>query len=224
MRRAVIFDVDDTLLRGENESKAFIEAFDVSYGIKDINTDWSSYELHSDRGIVTEVLEEHFGRKCQKAEIEKIMETYAELLNRATPEIVPGIDELLEALVKRGDTLLALATGNGEKIAKIRLERTGLSHYFSCGGFSDDGYVKVAILGEALDRCSRLWPELRRDRSMVYVGDRSADAVAARTHSVKFIGINPDREAFLGLDVNYVYPDYRDMPGFMETVNRLLVR
>ncbi len=56
------------------------------------------------------------------------------------------------------------------------------------------------------------------NKDVVYVGDRPSDAEAARKHGTHFIGIGEDREKFDGLDVRYIFPDYRDLKGFVEIV------
>ena len=43
------------------------------------------------------------------------------------------MSELLEGLAARDDVRLALLTGNFEPIARLKLERAGIGHYFPPG-------------------------------------------------------------------------------------------
>lgn len=221
MKRVVIFDVDGTLLKlRKEESDAYVQAFETCYGITGIDDDWNNYRLHSDEGIAIEILEGHFGRECRPEEVRRVKEVFTERLLEIATEVIPGTKAVMAALDESGNTGLALSTGNWESIAKLRLEKADIGKYFRCGGFGEDGYGKTAILGEALNRCQRLWPGLIRGRDIIYAGDRPADAEAAHAHGVPFIGINPDREIFRGLDVEHIFPDYRDFEGFMRAVEK----
>lgn len=219
MRRVLIFDIDDTLLKSRQvESDALSKAFEIGYGITGINQDWKSYKLGSDKGIAIEILEGHFGRPCQEHEVTKIEETFTLLLRDIEPEPVAGAPVVLEALAKGEGTGFALATGNWERTAKQRLEQAGMGKYFQFGGFAEDGYGKTVMLGAALERCKKAWPDIKSNTDVVYVGDSPSDAIAARTHGTHFIGIGMDKEQFDGLDVKHIFPDYRNLTGFVKAL------
>ena len=223
MKKVVIFDVDETLLRlRREESDAYVKSFEICYGITGINDDWQSYrQPTSDIGIAEEILMNHFGRRCREGEVATIEKTFIGLLREINSEPVSGIQAVLEALAEMDGVGFALSTGNWEKVAGQRLAKAGIGKYFRFGGFAEDGYGKTAILGAALEKCRQAWPDLTGNDGVIYIGDRLSDAEAACTHGTQFIGINPDKHIFEGYDVEHIFPYYRDLDRFMETVIRL---
>jgi phosphoglycolate phosphatase len=220
MNKVVIFDIDGTLLRDNLESKAFVKAFKTSYAITGINENWSSYPSPTDDGICKWILNKHLGRPAAAEEIKKFVDTYAALLREIEPVLLPGVKEMLD-LLKSRETGLALATGNLEQCAKIRLEKAGLWQYFRCGAFAEHGFNKINILEEAIKRCRQLWPEVNTNGRFIYVGDNPGDAVAARIHGIHFIGIGGDINRFKGLTVDYFCADYLDKENFIMALERL---
>jgi phosphoglycolate phosphatase-like HAD superfamily hydrolase len=220
MKKIVIFDIDGTLLEDKLESRAFIKAFETSYGITGINEDWSTYPSPTDEGVSKWILNKHLGRPATADEMKKFWDTCVDFLMEIEPVLLPGVKEILD-LLRSGETGLALATGNVELCAKTRLEKAGLWQYFRCGAFAEQGYNKTFILEEAINRCRRLWPEVNTNGRFVYVGDHEGDALAAHIHGVRFIGVNRNIERFKGLTVDYFCPDYLDKENFIKALERL---
>ena len=222
MRKVIIFDVDNTLLRLQQvESDAFARTFEICYGITGVNQGWKSYKLGSDKGIAIEIIEEHFGRPCDESEVAAIEDTFALLLRDIKPEPIAGAPAVLETLAQRDGTGFALSTGNWERTAKQRLEQSGMRKYFRFGGFADDGYGKTVILGAAIQKCRKECPDLKSNADVISVGDSPSDAIAAGTHGTHFIGIGQDTGELQYLNVEYIFPDYRDLKGFVKIVERL---
>jgi phosphoglycolate phosphatase len=219
MKNIVIFDIDGTLLRDYRESRAFIQAFKTSYGITGINENWSQYPSPTDDGISRWILARHLGRPAAADELKKFFDAYEALLQEIEPVLLPGVKAMLDLLQSR-QTGLALATGNLERCAKIRLEKTGLWGYFRAGAFAEHGYNKTFILAEAIKRCRQLWPEVNTNGRFIYAGDNPGDAVAARIQGIHFIGVNRDISRFKGLTVDYFCHDFLDKENFMKTLER----
>jgi len=220
MNKIVIFDIDGTLLRDNLESRAFVQAFTTSYGITGISEDWSSYPSPTDDGISRWILNNHLGRPATPGEFKKFIDVCEAFLREIEPVLLPGVREML-GLLQAGGNGLALATGNLESCAKIRLEKAGLWQYFGCGAFAEQGYNKTFIVEEAIKRSRQLWPEASTNGRFVYVGDLPGDAVAARIHGIHFIGVNRDDSRFTGLTVDYFCHDYLDKEKMLSIIEEL---
>jgi phosphoglycolate phosphatase-like HAD superfamily hydrolase len=101
--------------------------------------------------------------------------------------VAPGVVELLEALaVRPGEFRLALLTGNIEPIARVKLERAGIGHYFEPGqgGFGSDHYDRAELPAIARARAGD-WP---RERTVV-IGDTPRDIACARADNVRVAAV-----------------------------------
>jgi phosphoglycolate phosphatase-like HAD superfamily hydrolase len=101
--------------------------------------------------------------------------------------VAPGIPELLEALAARdAEFRLALVTGNLEPIARLKLARAGIGHYFEPGqgGFGSDHASRAELPRIARARAGD-WP---RERTVV-IGDTPRDIACARADEVRVVAV-----------------------------------
>jgi phosphoglycolate phosphatase len=101
--------------------------------------------------------------------------------------VAPGVPELLEALAPRGDEFrLSLVTGNLEPIARLKLGRAGIGHYFEPGqgGFGSDHASRAELPAIARSRAGG-WP---RERTVV-IGDTPRDIACARADDVRVVAV-----------------------------------
>jgi phosphoglycolate phosphatase-like HAD superfamily hydrolase len=101
--------------------------------------------------------------------------------------VAPGIPELLEALAARdAEFRLALVTGNLEPIARLKLARAGIGHYFEPGqgGFGSDHAARAELPGIARARAGD-WP---RERTVV-IGDTPRDIACARADGLRVAAV-----------------------------------
>lgn len=107
----------------------------------------------------------------------------ADLSNR----VAPGVTDLLAALAARPDDFrLALVTGNLEPIARLKLARAGIGHYFEPdqGGFGSDHHNRALLPRIARERAGN-WP---RERTVV-IGDTPRDIACARADGVRVAAV-----------------------------------
>ena len=75
-----IFDIDGTLTdTNAADNACFLQAFEESLGIRNIDTDWTSYRYSTDSGIVSEILGRH-RRRADQEDVEVPRTRFVELL------------------------------------------------------------------------------------------------------------------------------------------------
>jgi phosphoglycolate phosphatase-like HAD superfamily hydrolase len=123
--------------------------------------------------------------------VEPFVKRYLELLEDADTsgwEVAPHAPEILERL--QHHHRLALLTGNPEAIARARLERLGLGHFFppGQGAFGSDGERRADLIALARERADD-WPA----DETVLVGDTPRDVEAAHEAGVAAVGVTTGR-------------------------------
>jgi phosphoglycolate phosphatase len=101
--------------------------------------------------------------------------------------LAPGVPEALAALAAEPATYrLALVTGNLEPVARRKLARAGIGHWFAPGqgGFGSDAEDRSALPAVARARAGG-WA---RERTVV-IGDTPRDIACARADGVRVIAV-----------------------------------
>jgi phosphoglycolate phosphatase len=100
--------------------------------------------------------------------------------------VAPGVTDVLEALAVRDGTRLAILTGNLEPIARLKLRRAGLAHYFEdgVGGFGSDSEDRLDLPAIARRRAGG-YPRART----VIIGDTPRDIACARADGLRCIAV-----------------------------------
>jgi phosphoglycolate phosphatase len=134
--------------------------------------------------------------------------------------VAPGVVDTLDALAARDDVKLSLLTGNLECVARLKLQRAGLSTYFEHGqgAFGSDSEDRTELPAIARRRAG----DYPRERTVV-IGDTPRDIACARADDVHCIAIatGPFRAADLhGADV--VITTAREIPGALARIPGLV--
>jgi phosphoglycolate phosphatase-like HAD superfamily hydrolase len=104
--------------------------------------------------------------------------------------VLPGIRGLLEGLSARADVVLSLLTGNYEPVARLKLRRAGIGHYFrnGQGAFGSDCEDRAALPAIARRRAGAAGRTYPRARTLV-IGDTPCDIACARADRVRCIAV-----------------------------------
>lgn len=151
-----IFDVDGTLIESDAaDNSCFLAAFEDTHGIREINTDWSSYRYSTDTGVASEILERHFGEVSS----EHLNSVRARFLASLDGHIakwpirpVPGATTFMKYLARKPDWRIAIATGSWRKSAEIKLKKAGF----------DLGDIVLTSSNETLSRADIIRDAMRR--------------------------------------------------------------
>jgi len=188
---AYLFDIDGTLLNSRDgiHYNAFHNAVRQFFGV---SSKIDRVPLHgkTDLGIIRAVLRQE---GVSDAEIDDklplMTAAMCEEVERNAigmqPELCPSVAELVQRLDAAGK-LLAIASGNLEKIAWKKLEASGLRRYFAFGSFSDRREQRADIIRWGVAEAHR---RLSAAAVVYVVGDTPSDIQAAHAAGVPVIAV-----------------------------------
>lgn len=179
---AYLFDIDGTLINSRDAVHyfAFRNALRSVYGIE-ASIEGVPVHGNTDIGILRAVLQR---AGLADAEIEANLSQAVEFMcndvrknqEQLSPEVCPGIPELLSRLQRSGKVLGA-ASGNLEPIGWLKLEKAGLREFFSLGTFSFPLEEREDIFRRGI---RMIRDKLGSQAVVCVVGDTPADIRAAR--------------------------------------------
>jgi phosphoglycolate phosphatase-like HAD superfamily hydrolase len=186
--RAVLFDVDNTLLytggAGSHAmNRAFLELFGIDDGFRQIE-----FSGRTDLYILSEALKFGGVEGDPSGQLEAFVRTYVACLPDSLAErkghLMPGFPQLLEALRESG-ALLGLATGNFSEGARLKLEYYNLWEYFPGGGFGEVSLDRAEVVAAAIGAVANG----ARPEDIVIVGDTQHDITAALANGAIAVGV-----------------------------------
>jgi phosphoglycolate phosphatase len=188
----LLFDIDGTLLLKATAAHvaAVLEALREVYGVSDPPkveaAGRTDYEIARNVCLLDGVTAARFDAGRDDFRIACVA-AYARLCPDDLSEFVaPGVPGVLDALAKRDDTRLALLTGNLEPIARLKIGRAGLGHFFEPGqgGFGSDHEDRTELPAIARRRAGH-YPRAKT----VVIGDTPRDIACARADGVRCIAV-----------------------------------
>ena len=146
----------------------------------------------TDQEIIIKILR-HYGvgekiaRSGLKMCMDHMQQRYAEIVQSENIVVLEGVLNLLAELEPRG-IFLGLVTGNLEPIARAKLNKIKIDHYFKFGGFGSDHISRTELVKLAARRAQGQF-DLSGRRKMFHVGDAPQDMRAAREAGATPIGV-----------------------------------
>ena len=192
MDTIAFFDIDNTLIKS---SSGHVESFILSiaevYGL-DARIDVINHHGMTDQEIITRILQKY---EIDQAMIESrladcqacMVRNYAAIVKSEKIVTMPGVSDLLTRLEQHG-IILGLVTGNLEPIARAKLKKIGINHFFKIGGFGSDHIRRARLVTIALERAEARF-ECDSQRRAFHFGDAPQDMQAAREAGVLPIGV-----------------------------------
>jgi phosphoglycolate phosphatase len=192
--RAILFDIDGTLLRSRGSARVFDDAMEQVFGIRgelgSIRPDGMT-----DPNILALLMN---GRTpASGAVTPRLLATFEVALARALRAAIasgavslwtlPGVEALLATLSQRSDTRLGIVTGNMRATARVKLEAVGIDGHFRGGGYASDSPVRDQLPEVALRRMKEADDVLLDPRRAVMIGDTPHDLSAARAHGMRCV-------------------------------------
>jgi phosphoglycolate phosphatase-like HAD superfamily hydrolase len=217
MRRMyLVFDLDQTLIRGEDADwRAWLASIEEALGVAvPPGQDWATYPVHTDHGLFAEVSRRFRGRAHTPEERAVFERGYAARVTdvAALYEAIPGAAELLATLPRA-----ALATGNLHAVTEIKLAASGLARFGLPCACSDDAPDRATLVATALGQLG--W---RPGDRAVSFGDGVWDVRAARALGIGFVGVaqsDAHEEKLREHGARVVIRDYVDREAVMRVID-----
>ena len=204
--RAILFDIDGTLLRSRGSASIFDDAMEQVFGIRgDLRS--IRPDGMTDPDILAALMN---GRSPVGGAITpRLLATFEVTLARALADGVargdvsvwtlPGVDALVGELSRRGDARLGIVTGNMRATARVKLDAVALAGHFRGGGYGSDSPVRDLLPGVALRRMALADDVLLEPRRAVMIGDTPHDLSAARAHGMRCVLVATGQYPHAGL-------------------------
>jgi phosphoglycolate phosphatase-like HAD superfamily hydrolase len=193
--KAVLFDIDGTLLRGYGAGTRAMgragravcgESFTLDGVMIGGGLDPVIYhEAARNMGLTDPLLLHDPFRDRYLAELQ------AELLAaERRAHLLPGVLSLLAELERRSDVLVGLVTGNYQRAVPIKFEFVGLGlARFVAGGFGDDAPTRPGLVPIALERMRCAVGTTVRMQDTIIVGDTTRDVDCALQNGCRCLGV-----------------------------------
>ena len=155
-------------------------------------------------------------------EQERFLAAYLPHLESALAEVrgalMPGIDDLLEALHGRADVTQGLGTGNFRPAGALKLRHYGIGQYFpgTPGGFGEDSESRDVVIGRAIQRMSN-----GAGASVIVIGDTPHDVTAAAANGAYCIAVATGRdsvETLRAAGADTALPDLGDVEAVLDLI------
>jgi len=215
-----LFDIDGTLLLSGGAGRIALErATDLHLPRADA-MDRVTCAGKTDLLIVEDACRHVLGVDPDDETVDRILTSYAEFLPQelaANPSfrLMPGVPRVLHALRRRKDAHLAVATGNIEFGARLKLQRAGLDHLLPLGGYGDDCRDRTVILRRAMDAvASHAGRPLDELGPTIVIGDTVLDIEAARRldlHAVVLGGTTTPEATLAEANPDLLVDDLREL-------------
>jgi phosphoglycolate phosphatase-like HAD superfamily hydrolase len=188
---AYLFDIDGTLIHSTDAVHyyAFCQALSSIAG-RPLNLEGVTAHGNTDVGILRDAfalagVDEAVWRP-QLREIRESMACFVDSRkNELCTTLLPQVKETLQHLRAQG-AALGVATGNLERIGKIKLASASLLDLFDFYGWSDSFEYRADVFRGAVNK-ARL--HVGSDAALLVIGDTPADVRAARENSLPVIAV-----------------------------------
>ena len=192
MRLLAFFDIDNTLIQSSSgHVAALLGAIREVYGLE-VSIDVINHHGMTDPEIITRILA---GYEVNLADIQTGLQDcldcmplkYAAIVESEKIVMMEGVLNLLTQLEQNG-IILGLVTGNLEKIARAKLKKIGIDHFFKIGGFGSDHINRTNLVKIAIQRAEAQF-NIGSDRQVFHFGDAPQDMKAGIEAGVVPIGV-----------------------------------
>jgi len=216
------FDIDNTLIQSSSgHVEALLQSIADVYGLK-ARIDVINHHGMTDQEIIARILEKYeIDGATIRSHLTDCMESmprkYAQIIKSEKIVIMKGVLDLISKLEQYG-IILGLVTGNLEKIARAKLKKIGIDHFFKIGGFGSDHINRTDLVRIAIQRAEEQF-NFGGHRRAFHFGDAPQDMKAGREAGVVPIGVATGvftADQLTSAGAEKVIPDLKDADGILQ--------
>lgn len=228
-RTLVLWDIDLTLVDLTGIGREWYSAA-LSNALGLALSHVPAFAGRTERAITSELLLAH-GAQATEEEIQLIFNelvTIAEADREQLPRrghVLPGVNEVVNALAQRDEVVQSLVTGNLPEISHVKLAPFGLLEHIDLeiGGYGSLSAVRSDLVSAAV----RLAGEKHggfEPGSVVIIGDTPHDVHAALHHGAFAIGVGTGRHSLTSLREAGAHVVFRDLSDTGKVLSAVLDR
>jgi len=185
----IIFDIDDTLTKSENQHQTAYVKTMIDFGILEINQDWKSYQNLTDSYILKQNYEANFNKEFNCNLITPFEERMTEwILKLPKTQEINGARTVVNFFMNETDYAICFATGSLFKPALIKLEQANINFVTDLVEASNSLYTREEIVKSAIEKAKKYFKK-SDFKNIISVGDGIWDLKTARNLGVHFLGI-----------------------------------
>jgi len=225
MSKLLIWDIDGTLMHCKGVGRASLNrTFQELFGVADAFTH-INFGGGMDSVIVRDAMSQHGINANEADRLHQFFDQYAIYLEEKLKQLgdqvlLPGVQTLFAQIGFDPRFCHAIGTGNIQVGARLKLQNTGLSKYFKCGGYADGLEERWQIVDQAYKNATALWGAAFDD---VYViGDTTRDVESAQKLGFQCICVANGfhtKEALVAAGANIILPDLTEPAQFLTALD-----
>lgn len=188
-KNLIVFDIDDTLTKSENQHQtAYVETM-IDFGITEINKDWKSYPNVTDSHILKLNYEANFKKEFNLNFIPDFEKKMTEkMLSLSKTEEIKGASKVVDFFMKETNYAICFATGSLLQPALEKLTQANINFVPDLVEASNTIYTRENIVKSAIKKAKSYF-QVEDFRHVISVGDGIWDLKTARNLGVHFLGI-----------------------------------
>lgn len=202
--KLLLFDIDGTIMYHTGPRKweeQYLEGLSKAYGLTDY-IDISKYNGKVERALAWEIAK---SKGITRADFESRFDGYIGVMHDHLVrhskqgrlfEAIPDAVSLIKKLDKDNRYVLAILTGNAQRIARWKLEHTGLDKYFAFGLYGDEADDRSALARLVFERAQTLTHMKFAPGDIYVIGDTVHDIVCGQAIGAHTIGVTTGMHGF----------------------------
>ncbi|WP_237274706.1 HAD family hydrolase [Tenacibaculum ovolyticum] len=188
-KNLIVFDIDDTLTKSENQHQtAFVNAM-INFGITEINKNWKSYKNVTDSYILKQNFETNLEKDFDISFIVEFEDKMTTLFLKESETVeIEGAKKVVDFFMRETDYAICFATGSLLKPALIKLAQANINFVPDLVESANSIYTREDIVKSAINKAKKYF-QVKEFENIISVGDGIWDLKTARNLGVHFLGI-----------------------------------